>query len=440
VPSNSVDSPRFTLHYNPLQVLRSLERIDTDVKLKPVDKRKLVKDAIKREQLTDQADEASHFILRLSYCQSEELRRWFLQQETSLLRYRLSFDSRRMADMVNLQPVTLDANSRLRDALKAVFSFKDLEGPIYTVPFVDALDMVANRQCYVHAGMAYLCHAQLETIVLQQFRTRLSEHLSWLFKHNKMASPDDPEGRRVYPLLKHMHSCVAQAEPSADQSIGGVTPMSLPRLKAHMPLCMRQLQTGLERDHKLKHWGRLQYGLFLKGAGLSLEDALQYFGKMFSVVTHDKFQKDYAYGIRHMYGKEGQRKSTTPYSCVKIIQGNPAPNTGEHHGCPFRHYDKNGLATLLRQLQIGNESDRREIVQLAADQHPQLACLKHYNVMHPNAVETDNLGNHPNAWFRASMRYGESHSFFAPREAGKETPREASKEGDAPSQVVSALL
>lgn len=34
----------------------------------------------------------------------------------------------------------------------------------------------------------------------------------------------------------------------------------------HMPLCMRNLHMALTREHKLKHWGRLQYGLFLKGA------------------------------------------------------------------------------------------------------------------------------------------------------------------------------
>lgn len=34
----------------------------------------------------------------------------------------------------------------------------------------------------------------------------------------------------------------------------------------HMPLCMRQLQVTLKRENKLKHWARLQYGLFLKGA------------------------------------------------------------------------------------------------------------------------------------------------------------------------------
>lgn len=39
---------------------------------------------------------------------------------------------------------------------------------------------------------------------------------------------------------------------------------------------MKQLHSALNREHKLKHWGRLQYGLFLKGAGLGVDDAMAF--------------------------------------------------------------------------------------------------------------------------------------------------------------------
>jgi len=84
---------------------------------------------------------------------------------------------------------------------------------------------------------------------------------------------------------------------------------------------MRQLHKGLERDHKLKNFGRQEYGLFVKGSGLSMEDSLLFFQRAFSQFTAEQFQKQYTYNIRHMYGKEVKRSNYSPYSCTKIIMG-----------------------------------------------------------------------------------------------------------------------
>ena len=50
------------------------------------------------------------------------------------------------------------------------------------------------------------------------------------------------------------------------------------------PLCMRQMHDSLRTNHHLKHGSRLQYGLFLKAAGLKLEEAMHFFRSHFTKV------------------------------------------------------------------------------------------------------------------------------------------------------------
>lgn len=62
----------------------------------------------------------------------------------------------------------------------------------------------------------------------------------------------------------------------------------------------------------------------MQGIGLPMEEALAFWRAEFAQKTPpEKFNKEYAYGVRHNYGKEGGRKDYTPYSCLKIISTTP---------------------------------------------------------------------------------------------------------------------
>lgn len=64
---------------------------------------------------------------------------------------------------------------------------------------------------------------------------------------------------------------------------------------------------------------------------MEMEDAMVFWESHFTrLLSHDNFQKQYAYSFRHMYGKEGARKNYTPYSCMKIIMGAPPEAGGEY--------------------------------------------------------------------------------------------------------------
>lgn len=120
------------------------------------------------------------------------------------------------------------------------------------------------------------------------------------------------------------------------------------------PLCMQNLHSELRQKHHLRHGGRMQYGLFLKGIGLSLEDSMRFWRSEFTkVMDDDRFEKGYAYNVRHSYGKEGGHKNYSALSCSKVINTNP-PGPADAHGCPFRHWDANVLEQKLRTLKLAS--------------------------------------------------------------------------------------
>ena len=147
---------------------------------------------------------------------------------------------------------------------------------------------------------------------------------------------------------------------------------------------MKQMYNALKTHHHLKHWARQQLGLFLKGIGLSLEDALTFWRTEFTKkpeididtvrwtdsaltptecptgsyrMNFPQFDKKYAYGVRYNYGKEGKRTNYTPYSCAKVITSTPGP--GEFHGCPFK---SNGAQSLKQTLAAQKISDIGEFL------------------------------------------------------------------------------
>jgi len=203
--------------------------------------------------------------------------------------------------------------------------------------------------------------------------------------------------------------------------------------KRSFPLCMRNLLEKLQENHHLKHMGRMQFGLFLKGIGVSLEDALAFWRSEFTrIMGVDKFEKGYAYNIRHNYGKEGKRADYTPYSCMKIIMG--VVNAGEHQGCPFRHFDQEHLKYNLTAHGV-TATAVNEIIRLIKDGHYQIACRKHFEVTHPNS-QFELMINHPNQYF------DESEKFYNPNQGQQSQQQKQQqhqpKEADAKSALANA--
>jgi len=410
-----------------LKVLRKIE----EMKVRNItgDTYRIQLDNALKSQFKSDADTdlASHFILRAAYCRTEELRRWFLVQEGHLFRYRLEQIMKKPTALeaflkkshITLNQVSPETKEGLKTELLSMPHTtlgEFTSTPYYAIPFVEALDLIASRSCFVKGGLAYVPLSKVVSILSSKFRMALSKSLVLASQAFGQVAE---ESQRIAPLLKNMNSQYTGGNRFTDQTDQNFDELKASNIDQYattsMPLCMSQLHTGLKRDHKLKHWGRLQYGLFLKGAGMSMEESLLFFqGEFSKIMSSEQFHKNYSYNIRHMYGKEGKRASYTPYNCTKIIMGQ-GPQSGDHHGCPYRHYDETHLGSLLSKMNIGTNADQKAILALKKSKNYQLACAKHFEVMHPQAatvpdVKLDGVGNHPNAWFAASAAYHKTKS------------------------------
>ncbi|MBN3270993.1 PRI2 primase, partial [Polyodon spathula] len=125
------------------------------------------------------------------------------------------------------------------------------------------------------------------------------------------------------------------------------------------PLCMRHLHKALRENHHLRHGGRMQYGLFLKGIGLTLEQALQFWRSEFikGKVDADKcrvseviFKR--AQCVRHRARELQQHPVAYQSHLLRSLSENHrhSPQQLAELQCPESSHICLDLATLLQQF------------------------------------------------------------------------------------------
>ena len=298
----------------------------------------------------------------------------------------------------------------------------------FAAPFEEVPDLVAGRRCLLVAGEAIVSKHDAGSIVSSAFRAGLSAGLAAAARAwgassgaagggapsscggggTKEGGVAASEADRLAPVVESLSQRYLGLDWSASEAAknagdGIATAADVRKLDAarSLPLCMSSMLAGLDRDRHLKHKGRLQLGLFLKGAGLPLEEAMRFWRDGFGNLAGDDFDKRYAYGVRFNYGKEGKRADYTPYSCVKIVT--TPVDSGDCAGCPFKTQAPDALAALLRSRLGLVAGAAAAVVARARQGHYQLACASAWEAVH-GGKELDSGVNHPNQYFDAARR------------------------------------
>lgn len=194
------------------------------------------------------------------------------------------------------------------------------------------------------------------------------------------------EDERLTPILDHLSKNFITPDASylseSSTSVGAnISARNIDALSQHFPACMSHLHRSLRRDAHLKHYGRLQYTLFLKGIGLNLDECLIFWRQGFRKITDDTFNKEYRYNVRHAYGDVGGDANRrgggySPYSCQKILTERP-PGPGDAHGCPYRHFDMDNLSTLVQALGVSDSSVLQGVREDKESQKYHMACNRY---------------------------------------------------------------
>lgn len=207
--------------------------------------------------------------------------RWFLSREMDL--FKLKFKSlsdtevKQFLEASNLDYhiITDDEVDENREGLMASTVGKEhseFERIFYKVSFTEVPDLIAKRRCFVRDGYAYVRSSDFVSIVAGQHEQCIENGL----RATSRAMPDVETDERLVNFLRNLNTSYTGKDYSLTNNdtvpIECIDQLS----KKSFPLCMRQCHEALRSKHHLKHHSRLQYGLFLKGIGVTLEDSLRY--------------------------------------------------------------------------------------------------------------------------------------------------------------------
>ncbi|KAH3679659.1 hypothetical protein WICMUC_000799 [Wickerhamomyces mucosus] len=376
-------------------------------------------------------DYYSHFILKLCFSRSKELRDKFVKIETIL--FKLRFNSLIIKEQIefiknlNLPWIYIDQleknslNNNLLNSItpSLIFQLNLIDEQsrnkffaneqFIKIPFELIPELLSTRSIYLSKGFAYIPQFQQLNLLALEFANSLKNSLI----STSHSFPSLDEDDRLLPILNHLsqgnqflsNGLEFLSNDSNENDINAISIKSL-EITSNFPLCSTNLLDGLISTHHLKYLGRQQFGLFLKGLGLSLEESLKFWANEFTKsIGLDKFEKEYKYNIRHSYGLEGSKINYKPWDCRTILMKS-RPNKGEYHGCPYRDFSKDQLKLKLSNMGL-NENEILTVLDINSKGDYTNSCTKVLEFKTKGEV-MDHI-THPNLYFERMRSFSQKN-------------------------------
>ncbi|XP_073985155.1 uncharacterized protein isoform X3 [Rhodnius prolixus] len=298
-------------------------------------------------------DNITHYVLCIGFSKRAELQKWFIKQESKLLfvkwQYLNDLEKIEVLTACNIPYKKLDITEKQK-LFHRYSSFIDQSRDVFKIHFTEISKIIHNKNHLILDGFVFVPLEVLIAAIINIFRKKVQERLTIINKNLCKILYE----KRIISIIKYIEKILL---PTNNKSTG------VKRIVKHnmvdklaeesFPLCMNILNYYLNKNHHLRNGGRFQYGLFLKGSGMPLSDALIFWRNHFTKKMDVKhFEKQYSYHIRHLYGAVGKMFSYPPHDCNTILKVMAGPV--EYHGCPFKLLNKENIFFELKRNQISD--------------------------------------------------------------------------------------
>ncbi|XP_034256015.1 DNA primase large subunit-like isoform X2 [Thrips palmi] len=340
-------------------------------------------DHFKFEYLIDGSalDRTGHFMLRLVALKLKSLEEFLLESEPILFTKRLRFLKHNQIDkelriarrhvkeiLFHCQPLP-----KYQVFLKHFVQLCEdmIESKAISHTFTDEHDLSCQDHCVL--GKVIVPCGKWSQLLGCLFGEHLKHGMQQLLASNSYTSMwDDDRVRYLFRVLKLKFN--QNAPSNAMSKYSTLRANEVDQTSLLFPPCMRNMHITLRQRHRLSHYSRFYYSLFLKDIGMPLMESIEFWSKEYAQSTGSctscshSWQKDgrkYVYSLRHMYGLEGSRREYHTPCCQQVQNMSSSPLSDG--GCPFLSFDDKKLLNCLHnQIKfdvlstVGNDKSAKE--------------------------------------------------------------------------------